>query len=137
MQLFIALTALFMLSTAPNAHAGDIIVIEEVAEPSGPINTAPLDSVTELSGTQRSLLSRAISLGCTRKAGAIPELAEISQRTGRDAGKTYCGCMSDYMAENLSVSMLKTVASTRALPPEMQAGARDHAQQCIQLANQQ
>jgi hypothetical protein len=131
------LFAIALFSIAPAALADDIIVIEEVAQPSGPINTAPLDSLKELSGTQRSLLSRAISLGCTRKAGAIPEIAEISQRTGRDAGKTYCACMSDYMAENLSVSMLKTVASTRALPPEMQAGARAHAQQCIQLANQQ
>jgi len=131
----IALLALATLSMAPAVWAGDIIVIEEVAQPSGPINTAPLDSVKQLSSTQRSLLSRAISLGCTRKAGAIPELAEISQRTGRDAGKTYCSCMSDYMAENLSVGMLKTVASTRALPPDMQAGAREHAQRCIQLAN--
>lgn len=133
---FYLMAVLALTALASSALAGEMIIVEEVATPTADtrIDTRPLDKVTELSSTHKSFLSRAISVGCWRKARSTPELIELSQRTGNDSPRLYCNCMSEFMAKNLSVSMLKSVATTRAMPPELQDAAMSKARQCMQLA---
>jgi hypothetical protein len=124
------------IALATSAWAGDIIIVEETAIPTSatPMNSNALDSTQGLTSRYRTILRRAISVGCKQKAGRTETIRQLSTLTGRDSAREYCDCMSPYMAENLSLAMLKSIASTRAMPPELQAGADQQAKYCIKVA---
>lgn len=131
--LALALIAGTLIGAQAYAEGGDIIVVEP--NPRQAAEAANTDAEQALTPKNKSLLSRMVSYGCTRKARTTPDFIELSERHGgKDIAAPYCDCFSVQMVDKLTAAHIKTIIRTRQADPALQQEMVPVAQACLQKA---